>query len=102
MPNGEQLLIDTHGMVQKMSGKMEAIEEDLKEGKDARKRIHERQDKAEKEFVNKAECADHRAAERLAAPERSRSQILKQRAIEAGIIGTLVGGAVAIAKAVWG
>ena len=56
MPNKEQLLIETHGMVREMSGKMDTLEKDVIEAKDARRRIHERQDKMERNYVKKDEC----------------------------------------------
>ena len=57
MANGEQLLIETHGMVREMSVKIETMERDMQDAKNVRTRIHERQDNMGKTFVTKKECS---------------------------------------------
>ena len=60
MPNGDKLLIETHGLVREMSGKLDGLETEIKDAKDGRKRLHDKFDHLEKEIlptlVKKEEC----------------------------------------------
>lgn len=103
MADKETLLIETHGMVREMSGKIGTIERDLRNGKEARKRIHTRQDKMEEEYVPKAECAateekvtqDIKVAvsEAINGKKRSRWLVIKDLLLilfSSGGVGTIV------------
>lgn len=58
MPDNEKLILEIHGKVYEMAGKVDNLEQDIRNGKEARRRIHERQDRMEKEYVKKSDLAN--------------------------------------------